>query len=116
MAKKNIQITYVVTDAALLKSESALRQNEKAAKDADAAINKFGTDAKKAGDGASKSFLDLGTIWKGLIAIGITRFVADLGKQVLDLGIKQQQLNIAFTTFLGSAEKAKKLLGDLTKF
>lgn len=116
MAKKNIQITYVITDAALLKSKTALQQNEKSAKDADAAINKFGKDAAKAGNDASKSFLNLGTIWKGLIAVGIVNFMVDLGKKTLDLGIKQQQLNIAFTTFLGSADKAKKLLGELTKF
>lgn len=116
MASKNIQVIYTVNDAALLKAANSLKANEDAAKKADAAVNKYGKDAKKAGDDASKSFLNLGTIWKGLIAIGITTFFVNLAKKTFELGVKQEQLNIAFTTFLGSAEKAKKLLQDLTKF
>lgn len=116
MARKNIQVVYTVNDAALLKSAAALRANEDAAKKADSAATKFGKSAKTAGDGASKSFLNLGTIWKGLVAIGVTAFFVNLAKKTFELGVKQEQLNIAFTTFLGSAEKAKKLLQDLTKF
>jgi tape measure domain-containing protein len=116
MAKKNIQVIYTVNDAALLKAAGSLKANEDAAKKADAATKKFGDSAKKAGEGASKSFLNLGTIWKGLIAIGITTLFVNLAKRTFELGVKQEQLNIAFTTFLGSAEKAKKLLQDLTKF
>lgn len=116
MAKKLIQVVYVVNDQALLKSAAAIRANEAAANKADGAVRKFGISAKTAGDGAGKSFLNLGNIWRGLIAIGITAFIVNLAKKTLDLGIKQEQLNIAFTTFLGSAEKARKLLAELTKF
>lgn len=116
MAKKLVQITYVVSDAALLKSEKALKDNEAAAKRADQQINKFGKDAEKAGNNASKSFLNLGTVWKSLIAIGITTFMANLARRTFELGVQQEQLNIAFSTFLGSGERAKKLLQELTKF
>jgi tape measure domain-containing protein len=116
MAKKLIQIVYQVTDAQLLKSAATIKANEKAAKDADAAVNKFGKSAEKAGKDAGGSFLKLGDIWKGLIAVGIVSFITNLGKKVLDLTIKQEQLNISFTTFLGSGEKAKKLLADLARF
>lgn len=116
MAKKNIQVVYTVNDAALLKSAAALRANEEAAKKADNAVSKFGKSGKKSGDDVSKSFLNLNNIWKGLVAIGITTFFVNLVKKTFELGVKQEQLNIAFTTFLGSAEKAKKLLQDLTKF
>lgn len=113
---KNIQIVYTVNDAALLKAQKALEANEAAAKKSTDQVNKFGKQAAQAGSDASKSFLNLGTVWKSLIAIGLISFVTNLGKKILDLGIKQEQLNIAFTTFLGSAEKAKKLLQDLNKF
>lgn len=116
MAKKNIQVVYQVTDAGLIKAERALKSNEEAAKKADNAVKKYGQDAKKAGDDASKSFLNLGNVWKSIVAIGITAFFVNLAKRTFELGVKQEQLNIAFTTFLGSAEKAKKLLQELTKF
>lgn len=116
MAKKLIQVVYVVNDAALLKSAASLKANEAAANKADHAVNKFGKDAQKAGTDASKSFLNLGTIWKGLLAVGIVAMFTNLAKKAVDLGIKQEQLNIAFSTFLGSAEKARKLLEQLNKF
>lgn len=116
MGRKLMQVVWVVNDAALIKSEKTLRANEKAANEADQAVKKYGTDAQKAGDQASKSFLNLGNIWKGLIGIGIIAFFTNLTKKAIDLGIKQEQLNIAFSTFLGSAEKARKLLEQLNKF
>lgn len=116
MAKKLIQVVYQVNDAALIKAQSSILANETAAKKADEAVKKYGRDAKKAGDDASKSFMNLGNIWKGLVAVGIVAFFASLAKKTFELGAKQEQLNIAFTTFLGSAEKAKKLLAELNKF
>lgn len=116
MAKKLIQIVYTVNDAALLKSQKTIEANEAAAKKSTDQITKFGKQAAQAGGDASKSFLNLGTVWKGLLAIGLVSVFTTLIKKTIDLGIKQEQLNIAFTTFLGSAEKAKKLLGDLNKF
>lgn len=116
MAKKLIQIEYKVTDASLIKAEKTLRANEAAANKADQAVKKYGQDAKVAGDQASKSFLNLGSIWKGLIAVGVVAMFTSLVKKTIELGIKQEQLNIAFSTFLGSAEKARKLLEQLNKF
>lgn len=116
MAKKLIQVVYQVNDAALLKSAKSLKANEDAAKKADDQVKKYGKDAEAAGNQAGKSFMNLGNIWKGLIAIGIVTFVGNLAKKTFELGVKQEQLNIAFTTFLGSAEKARKLLAELNKF
>lgn len=116
MAKKLIQVVYQVNDAALLKAAGSLKANEDAARKADAEVKKYGKDAEAAGNQAGKSFLNLGNIWKGLIAIGIVTFVGNLAKKTFELGVKQEQLNIAFTTFLGSAEKARKLLAELNKF
>lgn len=116
MAKKLIQVVYTVNDKALIQSAATLRANEAAANKADLAVKKYGTDAEKAGNQASKSFLNLGNVWKGLIGIGIVAMFTNLAKKAVDLGIKQEQLNIAFTTFLGSAEKARKLLEQLNKF
>jgi len=116
MAKKNIQVIYTVNDQALIKSAATIKSNEEAAKKADDAVKKYGKDAQKAGEDASKSFLNLKNVWSGLVAVGITSFFVNLAKKTFELGVQQEQLNIAFTTFLGSAEKAKKLLGDLTKF
>lgn len=115
-SRKIIQVIYTVNDAALLKSKGTILANEAAAKSADEAVKKFGKSGEAAGNQASKSFMNLGNVWRSLVAIGITAFFVNLGKKVIDLGIKQEQLNIAFTTFLGSAEKAKKLLGELNKF
>lgn len=116
MAKKLIQVVYQVQDKELLQAQKAIRQNEAAAKDADKAIKKYGEDAKKAGRDASESFADLGNVFKGIGALAIVGFFTNITKKVIELGIKQEQLNIAFTTFLGSAERANKLMRELTKF
>ena len=116
MAKKLIQVIYKVEDRELIAAQKAIRGNEKAAKDADAAIRKYGEDAKKAGRDAANSFADLENVFKGIGALAVVGFFTNLTKKVIELGIKQEQLNISFTTFLGSAEKAKKLLGELTRF
>lgn len=116
MAKKLIQVVYQVQDKELIQAQKAIRQNEAAAKDADKAIKKYGEDAKKAGRDASDSFADLGNVFKGIGALAIVGFFTNLTKKVIELGIKQEQLNIAFTTFLGSAERANKLMKELTKF
>lgn len=57
----------------------------------------------------TKAFNAIGA---AILAVGIGSLVKD----ILRLGAAQQQLNIAFTTFLGDANKAKKLIAELTKF
>lgn len=123
MAKKTIQVVYQVQDRELLDAAKTLDKVEKEAKQADDAVKKFGNDAQKAGAQASKagkdasgSFGNLSNIMDNIMSIGITAFFLKAGKAILDLGIKQEQLNIAFTTFLGSASKANKVLADLTQF
>ena len=49
----------------------------------------------------------------GLVGIG---GIGMLGKEVIGLGDKLEQANISFELMLGSADKAKKMLADLSKF
>lgn len=57
----------------------------------------------------SKFGLNLGSI------LGFTGFTA-IGGAVLNLGDKLEQANISFEVMLGSSEKAKKMLADLSNF
>jgi tape measure domain-containing protein len=116
MAKKLIQVVYKVEDKELLAAQRALRENEKSAKAADDAVKKYGNDAQKAGKQASGSFMDFRNVLDGIVSIGIVSMFGRLTKSIFDLGVKQQQLNIAFEVFLGSATKAKKVIEDLTRF
>jgi tape measure domain-containing protein len=54
------------------------------------------------------------TKWVG--RLGLAAGIGFLGKQVFDLGIKSEQTQVAFETLLGSADKAKQLIGDLRGF
>lgn len=49
----------------------------------------------------------------GLVGIG---GIGMLGKEVIGLGDKLEQANISFEVMLGSAEKAQKMLADLSEF
>ncbi len=123
MAKKTIQVVYKVDSKELLQTQKVIDGIEKEAKQADDAVKKFGADAKKAGNdaaggmkNASGSAMNLRNVMDSILALGITHYFAQAGKAIFDLGVKQEQLNVAFTVFLGSATKAKKLIGDLTEF
>lgn len=116
MAKKIINVVYTVDDKALLKAKSNIQGIEKETKDSEKEMLKLDKAIQKVGNDGGKSFLNFKNI---LGAISVTALVAGLtqiGRKIFDLGVKQEQLNIAFTTFLGSAQKAKVLLADLTKF
>lgn len=49
----------------------------------------------------------------GLVGIGS---IGMIGKEVIGLGDKLEQANISFEVMLGSADKAKKMLADLSEF
>nr|DAS19120.1 MAG TPA: tail tape measure protein [Caudoviricetes sp.] len=49
----------------------------------------------------------------GLVGIGS---IGMIGKEVIGLGDKLEQANISFEVMLGSAEKAQKMLADLSEF
>lgn len=116
MAKKLITVEYKVNNKELIQTRQTLDGIESEAKQADDQIKKFGKDAKKAGDDSSKSFLNFQNVWKGILALGIAKVLTDIARKTFDLGVKQEQLNIAFETFTGSAERAKKLIQELTRF
>jgi tape measure domain-containing protein len=63
---------------------------------------------------------EIGKIAAGISVAGIFQkgfsAVKDFGKFALQSAGKFEQVNIAFKTFLGSADKARKIVGDLQKF
>ena len=69
---------------------------------------------------SAKNVSTLGTSLKKLAAIVGVAFIArkffDLGKSVLTAAGNMEQFNIAFTTMLGSADKAADLLADIVEF
>lgn len=88
-------------------------QSTAAVKKAEQATDKLNKEIGETGPAANKSF---GAIKNAIVATGIIALVGTLSKKIFDLGVAQEQTTIAFNTFLGSAEKAKVLLRDLTKF
>lgn len=82
-------------------------------------LDKFGKEAKKASNESNnfgKSLTGLSGPLKLIAGLGIGAGLVSLGKTIFDLGVKQEQLNIAFSTFLGSADKARALISDLNEF
>ena len=71
--------------------------------------------SKELGD-ASKGLDDI--LRKGVALGGLTfgaKQIADFGRQVMSVRSEFQQLEVAFTTLLGSEQKASKLMQQLTK-
>lgn len=116
MAKKIVNVVYKVDSKELDAVKKSLQANQQEAKKFDDNLKKVDKTAKDAGSNASKSFMDFKNILGTISFVGILSGLTSLGKKIFDLGVQQEQLNIAFTTFLGSAEKAKKLMAELTKF
>src|SRR6478736_2279163 len=116
MAKKIINVVYKVDDKELNRAKTSIQGVEKETKDAEREMLKLDKTIQKTGSDASKSFGSFNNVLKTIsfAALGAAAFA--LGKRIFDLGVKQEQLNIAFNTFLGSAAKGKKLLQELTKF
>ncbi len=116
MAKKIINVVYKVDDKELNKAKTSIQGVEKETKDAEREMLKLDKSIKKTGDDASKSFGNFNKVLGAISFAAVGAAVFALGKRIFDLGVKQEQLNIAFNTFLGSAAKGKKLLQELTKF
>lgn len=116
MAKKIVNVVYKVDSKELDAVKKSLQANQQEAKKFDDNLKKVDKSAHDAGKNASKSFMDFKNILAGISFVAIIQQLGSLGKKIFDLGVQQEQLNIAFTTFLGSAEKAKKLMAELTKF
>ncbi len=112
MAKKIINVVYQVDDKALLKAKTEIQGIEKETKDSEKEMLKLDKAIQQTGNNGAGSFLN----FKNLLGGAVATTIIALGKHIFDLGVKQEQLNIAFTTFLGSASKAKILLAELTKF
>lgn len=113
---KVVNVIYKVDDKALLKAKSEIQGIEKETKDSEKEMLKLDKAIQKTGKDGGKSFLNFKNIIGTISVAYLASQLISLGRTIFDLGVKQEQLNIAFTTFLGSAQKAKVLLGDLTKF
>lgn len=116
MAKKIINVVYNVDDKALLSTKKTVQDLEKETKDSEKEMLKLDKAIQKTGNDGGKSFLSLRNVLGAISFAAIGAGIVSLAKKILDLGIKQEMLNVAFTTFLGSAAKAKTVLADLTKF
>ena len=116
MAKKIVNVVYKVDSRELENAKKALQANAQEAKKFDDNLKKVDKSAKDAGATGAKSFMDFKNVIAGISLVAVIQQLGQLGKKIFDLGVQQEQLNIAFTTFLGSAEKAKKLMAELTKF
>lgn len=116
MAAKIINVSYKVDSKELTKVKAEIQGIEKETKDSEKEMLKLNNTIKKTGDSGSQSFLNFKNILGAISVTAIIAGLTQLGRKILDLGVKQEQLNIAFTTFLGSATKAKTLLAELTKF
>lgn len=64
--------------------------------------------------GSMKWFLGAAVTWIGVL--GVAAWFTALGTKAIFLGDKLEQASISFEVMLGSAEKAKLLLRDLTEF
>lgn len=116
MAAKIINVSYKVDSKELEKAKASIQGIEKETKDSEKEMLKLNNTIKKTGDSGSQSFLNFKNILGAISVTAIIAGLTQLGRKILDLGVKQEQLNIAFTTFLGSATRAKTLLAELTKF
>lgn len=116
MAKKIINVVYKVDSKELDAVKTSIKGAENATKKFDDELKKAGQDVKKVAKESSQSFLDFKSVIGTITFAGIIASLGALSKKIFDLGVQQEQLNIAFTTFLGSADKAKRLMAELTKF
>lgn len=106
MATRNINIVYRVNKKELDQATAATEKAKKSTQDLKKSIG----ETENAG---TKAF---GAIKNAIVGAGLIAVVGSLAKKIFELGVAQEQLNISFTTFLGSADRAKKLIGELTKF
>lgn len=107
MAKQRIiPIIYKVDYTQVDKSTASVKKAEQE-------TEKFNKQLKQTEPAANKAFSAIKT---AIVATGVITLVTTLSKKIFDLGVAQEQTVIAFNTFLGSAEKAKTLLRELTKF
>lgn len=113
---KVINVVYKIDSKEWGVVKKQIEGTEKETKKAELQMNKLGDAAKFAGQKGGQSFLSFKNILASITVVGIIAGLTQLGRKIFDLGVKQEQLNISFTTFLGSAAKAKILLADLTKF
>ncbi len=116
MSKKIINVVYKVDDKELRDTKTTIQGVEKETKDAEKEMLKLDKAVKQTGNDGKKSFGEFGTVLKAIGWAALGAQVFSLGKKIFELGVKQEQVNIAFTTFLGSATKAKKLLAELNNY
>ena len=107
MAKQRIiPIVYKVDYSQVDKSTASVKKAEQA-------TDKLNKEIKETEAVGTKSF---GNLKNAILASGVIAIMGGIAKKVFDIGIAAEQTAISFNTFLGSAEKGKRLLAELTKF
>lgn len=126
MAKQRttvVNIDYNVLTEKIERSNVLLEKSSKATDDFRSTINKTKTSSDslaasltKVGDDGVKSFLSLSNLIKAISFTALASGIATVAKKIFDLGVAQEQTNIAFETLVGNTERAKRLLAELAKF
>jgi tape measure domain-containing protein len=120
MSVQQIYIRLATDVSGIQKAEAALENLTKEEKEVIAQFRKMGQEGNKATQSITGGLNGLsGTVTKiggAIAASAIVKQVYDMGKAALVSAAEYEQLKISFTTMLGSAEKADKLLAKLAGF
>jgi tape measure domain-containing protein len=123
-ATQELEIKLNKARATLANMENELRKTNAELENQSSTWAKFSNTIVSSTDKAKNSFMSLGEVIKSSLAFGAVYQGLALVKQGFDAvvggGIQfnanMQENEIAFTQMLGSAEKAKAMLADLTQF
>ena len=109
-------IKWVVDDSQLQKTTGRAKDAQKATDDLRKSTKSYGDDVKTATAAGMNGFGDLKSIISSISLVTLVASLGSVAKKIFDIGVANQQTKISFEVMLGSAEKAKKVLAELTKF
>ena len=112
----NVVIKWIVDDSQLTKSRSHTIEAQKATDDLRKSTKAYGDEVKNTSTVAVKGFSDLKSIVASISLISLITGLGAIAKKIFDIGVANQQTKISFEVMLGSAEKAKRMLAELTRF
>lgn len=95
---------------------SKIKRAEGSVKSMDRAVKAAGTSISGLGSKVTSVVAKFGGLATAIGGIVATAGLVELSKQALKLSSDAEQAQIAFTTMLGSADKAQKFIAQLTKF
>jgi tape measure domain-containing protein len=117
---QDVRIRYSSETGGLRQAKQALESLTQEEKEIIAEFRKMQSQGTQAAKSMQSEFGKLNntisTVGKAIIASEIVGQVYNMGKAALKSAAEYEQLKVAFTTFLGSAEKADAVLGKLQRF